>query len=122
MNSKSNLAKPADSLAVSYNMGFPGSSAGKQSTCHAGDPGLIRGSGRCPGEGIAYPLQFSWASLLAQTLKNLPAMPETVQSLGLEDPLEKGTATHSSIPAWIIPWTEEAGGLQSMGSQRVGHD
>ena len=111
MNSKSNLAKPAGSLAVSYNMGFPGSSAGKQSTCHAGDLGLIRGSGRCPGEGIAYPLQFSWASLLAQTLKNLPAMPETVQSLGLEDPLEKGTATHSSIPAWIIPWTEEPGRL-----------
>ena len=45
-----------------------------------------------------------------------------VQSLGREDPLEEGTATHSSIPAWEIPWTEEPGGLQSMGSQRVGHD
>ena len=60
---------------------------------------------------------------MAQTVKNLPAMWETqVQSLGLEDPLEKGIATHSSILAWEIPWTGETGGLQSMGSQRVGHD
>ena len=63
------------------------------------------------------------ASQVAQTVKNLPAVQETlVQSLGLEDPLEKGMATHSSILAWRIPWTEEPGGLQSMGSQRVGHD
>ena len=56
-------------------------------------------------------------------VKNLLAMQETwVQSLGQEDPLEKGMATHSSILAWRIPWTEESGGLQSMGSQRVGHD
>ena len=56
-------------------------------------------------------------------VKNLPAMRETwVQSLGREDPLEKGTATHSSSLAWRIPWTEEPGGLQSMGSQRVGHN
>ena len=56
-------------------------------------------------------------------VKNLPAMQETqVPSLGWEDPLEKGAATHSSILAWRIPWTEEPGGLQSMGSQRVGHD
>ena len=55
-------------------------------------------------------------------VKNLPAMEETqVQSLGWEDPLEKGMATHSSILAWRIPWTEEFGGLQSMGSQQVGH-
>ena len=55
--------------------------------------------------------------------KNLPAMKETrVQSLDQEDPLEKGMATHSSILAWRIPWTEELGGLQSMGSQRVGHN
>ena len=60
---------------------------------------------------------------MAQTIKNLPAMWETwVLSLGEEDPLEVGMATHSSILAWRIPWTEEAGGLQSMGSQRVGHD
>ena len=60
---------------------------------------------------------------MAQTVKNLPAMQETcVQSLGGEDPLEKGMATHSSILAWRIPWREEPARLQSMGSQRVGHD
>ena len=60
---------------------------------------------------------------MAQAVKNLPAMQETqVQSLGGEDPLEKETVTHSSILAWKTPWTEEPGGLQSMGSQRVGHD
>ena len=62
------------------------------------------------------------ASLVAQTIKHLPAMRETwVRSLGRKDPLEKEMATHSSILAWRIPWTEEPGGLQSMGSQRVGH-
>ena len=60
---------------------------------------------------------------MAQTVKNLPAMQEThVQSLDGEDPLEKGMATHSSILAWRIPWTEEHGRLQSMGLQRVGHN
>ena len=60
---------------------------------------------------------------MAQMVKNLPAMQETgVQSLGQEDPQEKEMATHSSILAWRIPWTGEPGGLQSMGSQRVGHD
>ena len=63
------------------------------------------------------------ASLVAQTVKRLPTMRETwVRSLGWEDPLEKEMATHSSIPAWEIPWTKEPGGLQSMGSQRVRHD
>ena len=63
------------------------------------------------------------ASLVAQSGKNLPAMQETqVQFLGQEDPLEKEMATHSSILVWEIPWTEEPGGLQSMGSQRVGHN
>ena len=63
------------------------------------------------------------ASLVAQTVKRLPTMRETqVRSLGWEVPLEKEMATHSSILAWKIPWTEEPGGLQSMGSQRVGHD
>ena len=62
-------------------------------------------------------------SLVAQTVKNLPAMLETwVQSLGQKDPLEKGMATHSSILAWRIPWTEEPGGPQFMELQRVGHD
>jgi len=60
---------------------------------------------------------------VAQTVKNLPAMQETwVSSLGWEDPLEEVMATHSSILAWRIPWTEKPGGLQSMGSQGVGHD
>ena len=64
-----------------------------------------------------------WASLVAQTVKRLPAMWETrVQSLGQEDPLEKEMATHSSTLAWKIPWTEEPGRVQSMGSQRVGRD
>ena len=64
-----------------------------------------------------------WASLIAQLVKNLPAMQETwVQSLGWDDPLEKRMATHSSMLAWRIPWTEEPGRLQSMGLQRVGYD
>ena len=81
--------------------GFPGSSAGKESTCNAGDPGLIPGSGSSPGEGIGYSLQYSWASLV---IKNWPAMRETwVQSLGWEDPMEESMATHSSVLAWRIP-------------------
>ena len=63
------------------------------------------------------------ASLIAQSVKNLPAVQETqVRSLGWEDPLEKEMAIHSSIRAWKMSWTDEPGGLQSMGSQRVGHD
>ena len=68
---------------------FVGSSAGKESACNAGDPGQIPGMGRSPGEWIGYPLQYSWASLMAQMVKNLPAIQETwVQSLGWEDPLD----------------------------------
>ena len=86
--------------------GFPGSSAGKESTCNAGNPGSIPGSGRSSREGIHYPLQCSWASLVAQLVKNPHTMWETwVRSLGWEGPLEKGMATHSSIPAWRISWT-----------------
>ena len=87
--------------------GFPGSSAGKESTCDAGDPVLIPGLGRSAGEGIGYSLQYSWASLGAQLVKNPPAMQKTwVQSLGWEDPLEKGKATHSSSSlACRIPWS-----------------
>ena len=84
---------------------------------------MIPGLERSTGEKIGYPLQYSWASLVAQMIKNLPAMWETwVPSLGWEDPLEKGMATHSSTLSWEIPWTEEPGRLQSMGSQKVGHD
>ena len=76
------------------------SSVGKESACNAEDPGLIPGLGRSLGEGIGYPLQYSWASLAAQLVKNPPAMQETwVRSLGWEDPLEMGKATHSSILA-----------------------
>ena len=85
--------------------------------------GLIPGSESSPGERIGYPLQYSWASLVAQMVKNLLAMRETwVRSLSWEDSLEEGMAAHSSILAWEIPWTEEPGRLQSMGSQRVGHN
>ena len=80
-------------------VGFLDSSVGKESACNAGDPSLIPGSGRSAEEGIGYPLQCSWASLVAQLVKNPPAMQETwVQSL-------VGKATHSSILAWRIPWT-----------------
>ena len=76
-----------------------------------------------PGEGIDYTLQYSWASLVAQMVKNLPAMQETwVQSLGWKDLLEEGMATHSNILSWRIPGSEEPGGLLSMGLHRVGHD
>ena len=65
---------------------------------------MIPGLGSSPGEGIGYPLQYSWASLLAQTVKNLPVMQETwIQYLGWEDPLEEGMATQSSVLAWRIP-------------------
>ena len=81
-------------------MGFPDSSVGKESTYNAGDLGLIPGLGRSAREGIGYPLQYSWASLVAQLVKNPSAMQETwVLLLGWEDPLEEGKATHSSILA-----------------------
>ena len=80
--------------------GFPDGSAGEESTCNAEEPGSIPGSGRSAGEGIGYPLQCSWVSLVAQLVKNPSAMWEIwVPSLGWEDPLEKGKATHSSMLA-----------------------
>ena len=86
-------------------LAFLDSSVGKESTFNAGDPGSIPGSGRAPGEGTGYPLQYSWASLVAQLVKNPPVMWETwVRSLGWEDPLEKGKATHFSVLAWRILW------------------
>ena len=88
-------------------MQFPGGSVGKESTCNAGDLGLIPGLGRSLGEGKGYPLQYSG-------LEN---------SMDCISPwVEKAMATHSSTLAWKIPWTEEPGGLQSVGSLRVGHD
>ena len=87
-----------------FNLGFPGSSAGKESACNARDSNPISGLGRSLGEGIGYPLQYSWASPVAQMVKNLPAVGETwVWSLGQEDPLEESMVTHFSILAWRIP-------------------
>ena len=101
-------------------LGFADSSVGKDSACNAGDLSQIPGSGRSIGEGIGYLLQYSWASLVAQMVKNVPAMQEIwIRSLGQEDPLEQGTATSFSILAWRIPWTEELGRVQAMGSKKV---
>ena len=87
-----------------YTLDFPGSSPGKESICNAGDLWLIPGSGKSPGEEIGYPLQYTWASLMAQLVKSLPAVWETwVQSLAWEDPLEENTATHSDTCARRIP-------------------
>ena len=89
--------------------GFPSGATGKEFSCNAGatgDPGSIPGSGRFPRGGHGNSLQYSCV----------------VQSLGQEDPLEKEMATYYSILAWEIPWTEELGGLESMRSQRVGHN
>ena len=83
---------------------FPGSSDGKESACNAGEPDSVPRSRSSSREGIGYPLQYSWASLVAQMIKNPPTMWEAwVRSLGWEDPLEEGMATHSSILAWRIP-------------------
>ena len=89
--------------------GFPGSSAGKESACNAGNPGSIPGLERSTGEGIGYPLQCSWASLVTQLVKNPPAMCETwVWSLGWEDPLEKG----KRLPTPVF-WLGQFHGLYS---------
>ena len=84
---------------------IPDSLVGKESACNAGEPGSIPRSERSTGEGIGYPLQYFWASLVAQLVKNLPAMQEIpVSFLGRGDPLERGYATHSSIlgrPLWL---------------------
>ena len=91
-------------------MDFPGSPVGKESACNAGDSSSIPGSGRSAEEGIRYPLQYSWTSLVAQMLKNPPAMRETkVQSLSWNDPLEEDMATHLVFLPGKSPWTEEPG-------------
>ena len=83
--------------------GLPGSSLGKESACNAGDSSSIPVLGRSPGEGIGYPLQYSWASMVGRMVKHPPAMWETwVCSLGWEDSLEEGKAPHSSVLAWRI--------------------
>ena len=101
-------------MALEANSRFPDSSVGKESTCNAEDLGSILGLGRSAGEGIGYPLQCSWVSLVAQLVKNPLVLWETwVRSLGWKDPLEKGKATHSSILAWRIPWIAYSMGSQS---------
>ena len=110
-------AKKIVKLMPKERLGFPCGSAGKKSVCNAGDLGSILGLGKSPGAGKGYPLQYFWASLVFPMVENLPAMQETwVRSLGGEDPLEDGMATHSSIES---PSAEESGGLQSMGLKRV---
>ena len=87
-------------MSCVFIQGFPSNSAGKESACNAGDPVWFLGREDPPVRGIGYPLQYSWASLVAQTIKSLPAMRETqVQSLGQEYALEKEMATNSSILA-----------------------
>ena len=98
-----------------WKKGFSHSSVGKESTCNGGDTGSIPGSGRSSGEGISYPLQYSWASLVAQLVKNMPGMWETwVRSLGWEDPLEKGKTTPTPIF-----WPGEFHGLYSLWGRKV---
>ena len=100
-------------------LGFLGSSADKESACNAGDPGLITRSGRSLGAGIGYPLQYSWASLVAQIAKNLPTVLETwVEKIPWR---REWQPTPVFLPG-EYPWMEETGGLQSMGSQRVRHN
>ena len=99
---------------MSGHKGFPHGSVGKESACNAGDTSSIPRLGRSTREGIGYSLQYTWASLVAQLVKNLPTVQEIwVQSLGWEDLLVKRKATHSSILAWRI----EYHGLQSMGCE-----
>ena len=139
-----------DRLPTPVFLGFPCGSAGKESACNAGDLGSIPGFGKSPGEGKGYPLQhsglensmgckvhgvtknwtglsyfhFHFTFLLIQTVKIWPQCrrPEFDPWVRKIDPLEKGIATHFSILAWRIPWTEEPGGLLTTGSPRVSHN
>ena len=105
-------------------IGFPGSSAGKESVCNAGNFGSIPGSGEgSPGEGTGYPLQYSWASLVAQMVKNLPTVKEMwLQSLVRKIPWRRAWQTTPVFLPGESPWTEEPGGLQSLESRRVRHN
>ena len=107
----------------SLSLGFPCSSAGKESVCNAEDVSSIPGLGRSPEEGIGYPLQYPWASLVAQMVKNPPAMWETwVRSLGGKIPWRRPWQHNLVFLPGESPYTQEPGWLQSMTSQRVGHD
>ena len=102
-------------------LGFPGSSTGKASSCNAGDLRSIPGSGRSPGEGIGYPLQYSWVSVMAQMVKNWPIMQKRP---GFNPWVGKIPWGRKQLPTSVfLPRrTEKIGRLQSMGSQGVGHD
>ena len=101
------VSHPSISSTVKWRQVFPDSSVGKESACNAGDPGSIPGSGRSVGEGIGYPLQYSWVFLVAQLVKNPPAMWETwVQSLGWEDPPEKGIPLENSTDCIVCGVTK----------------
>ena len=101
-----NRMKEKNHMTSSIVKGYPERSVSKECACNARDPSSISGSGRSTGEGVGYPHQYSWASLVAQLVKTPPAMWETwIRSLGWEDPLEKGKATHS------IFWPGEFHGL-----------
>ena len=117
------LLKPEEKATEQItHFGFPGSSVSKESTCSAGDPGSIPESGRSPGEGIGYTpvfLGFPGGSDNKESACS-GGDPDLIPGLGRSP--GNGKATHSSIFAWRIPWTEETGGLQSMGLQRVRHD
>ena len=113
---KSKIINGFQEISISFIWGFPHSSVGKEYACKEStrDPSLIPGSGRSAGKGIGPPIQYSWTSLVAQLVKNLPTMWETwVWSLGEKDPLEKEKATHSSILAGRIPWTTVQGVAKS---------
>ena len=104
-------------------MGFLGSSAGNESTCNAGDPGLIPGSGRSPGEGIGYPLQYSWGFLVVHLVKN----PLQCRRPWFDSWVGKIPWRSAWQPTLVFlpgesPWTKEPGGLQCIGSERDGHD
>ena len=102
-------------------MGFSDSSVGEESACHAGDTSSIPGSGRSARKGIGYPLQYSWASLVAQLVKNSPAM----RRPGFNPWVEKMPWRRERLPTpvfWRIPWTEDPGRVQSMRLQRVRHN
>ena len=108
---------------ISDYLGFPDSSAGEQSACNAGDPSSIPGLGRSAGEGIGYPLQSAWASLVAQLVKNPPTMWETwVRSLNWKILWRRAWKPTPEFLPGESPWTEEPSRLQCMGLQRVGHD
>ena len=112
-----------DRLTTPVFLRFSCGSAGKESACNAGDLGSIPGLGRFPGGGKGYPLQYSWASLVAQLVRNLPAMRETwARSLDWEDPLEEGIATHSTVLGWRILMNRGAWQAAVPGVQRIGHD